>query len=273
MEELSFVIQGNVLPQALVNLPAVKSVKYFFPNSPIVVSTWGAEEEIIQLEDKFIVIINKKMEGRKYTGDAWAANFYRQARTVISGLKLVETEYACKMRSDCFFENNLLKDNYNKFLKTNKEFLHIEKLIRFPYFNFGCDWFQIGQTSKLKEIWGKLDTTELDLQYYNHFKKHGYDNLPNFYARYHSEQLVYMSQFGISYEGRHVIPSFSEYLQQRFHYKNTIFLTGKKDIGLNSVKYPNKKLDIFPAFINLDIIYFFKIFFEVLIGRMLCFFS
>lgn len=270
LDQVTFVIQGKFPLQDYESLPAVKTIQKNFPESAIVLSTWGLEGKVIDLGDKMKIVVNKELKNKNFKGDAWSANFHRQARTVISGLNLVQTKYACKIRSDCFFEDNSLRMIFCRFIKSNKKYIQVEKFLRFPYFNYGSDWFQIGRTSNLKEIWGKLDATTLDLEYYDQFKAHHHDNLTNFYARFHSEQLVYKFQFDVGYEGRHIVPTSIQYLQQRYAYKAKIFMVGKKDIGLNSKKYPNKKLDRFPYFLNCNVIYFFKIIFEIIIGRILC---
>ena len=170
----------------------------------------------------------------------------------------MNTDFACKLRTDCYFTNSSLQNLFESFVESEKEYLHVEKLIRFPFYNYGCDWFQIGTTAEMKRLWSRLEQEKINLNFYDKFPKHGYDPLSNFYANFHPEQMVYMSQFGVRYSGRDYKPTMNEYIEQRYYYKEKVFLVGKHNIGLNH-KYPNKKLDIYPSFLNYHVPFFLKL--------------
>ena len=270
MKNLTFVIQGPVSQTDVTTLPAVISVRTFFPQSPIIISTWGETYSVKYLEDNLTLVHNSELPTLKYAGDPWAANFHRQIRTVVSGLNLVKTEFSCKLRTDCYFTKPTLRKFFEKFVTSEKEYLQVEKSLRLPFYNYSSDWFQISTTTKMQNLWSRLDQVRIDLNWYREFPKHCYDPLAGFLANYHPEQMVYVAQFGIRYVGRHYQPSMYEYIKQRYRYRDKIFLVGKQNIGLDSTKYPNKNMDFFPIFLHYRIPFLLKLMLEILIGRFTC---
>lgn len=271
MKNLTFIIQGPVLQNDIRTLPAVVTVRNFFPQSPIIVSTWGEMGMVRHLEDNIIVVYNSELPDRVFAGEAWAANFHRQARTVMSAMEFVNTDFACKLRTDCYFTNTSLRSFFDRFVASDKEYLQVEKIVRFPFYNYSCDWFQIGKTSNMRRLWSKLDKELVDLNYYSKFPTHHFDPLSCFFAKYHPEQLVYLAQFGVRYSGRHYKPKMYEYIRQRYYYKEKVLIVGKRNIGLESSKYSNKRLDFFPSFMNFRALFFLKLIVEILIGKLVCF--
>lgn len=240
MKDLTFVIQGPVDILNIYKSSAVKSIKKYFPDSKIIISTWGQTAQCVTNEH-ISIVTNIDPGAPHVRGDKWAINFRRQGVSTLGGLAHCKTIYACKIRSDCYFVTNSLRKFFVDYLRSGKKFLFTDKLFRFPYFNYASDWFQIGRTSDLIELWQESLRIEQQLEYFNVFKYSFYDKEVNFYARYHPEQIVYQALHpDESIIDRDFRPSVIDYMLYRYNFNKSYFTVGKINIDLKCVKYPNK---------------------------------
>lgn len=98
--DLSIIVQGPMHERLL------KSIPNYMRYGKVILSTWSphdTEKEIYAKVKKLnIGIITQKP--REYD---WfnRGNIYRQTSTVLAGLKLVQTDWVIKVRTDCYYHN------------------------------------------------------------------------------------------------------------------------------------------------------------------------
>jgi len=173
-EQISFVVQGPVQASVErqqnvgITQQCLQSIRHFFPDSPIILSTWKGQnldgltaDTILELDDPGPNCIFEDGKLKKLNNN-------RQLYSSHMGLKQVTTEYAVKIRTD----NKLISRNfvtlYEKYadiprqagfdylssrVVTNSAFFvssHSGKTVHFSK----SDLFDFGKTQDLLVIWG-----------------------------------------------------------------------------------------------------------------------
>lgn len=244
MNDLTFIVQGPVDIKDLNRNGAIQSIKKYFPYSKIIISTWGESKRIFIHSENITVVTNVDPGPGSARGDKWAVNFTRQGISTLGGLLYCDTKYACKIRSDCYFESDCLATVFVDFLKSKKRFLFTDKSFRFPYYNYAIDWFQIGLAKDLINVWEEALKIDQKLDYFKNFDYHFYDKRVNFYARYHSEQLIYIALHPEKkIVERNFHPNVFDYLKYRINFGKEYYTIGKINIGLMCSKHSNKVND------------------------------
>lgn len=110
MKEVTFCIQGAVsYSSAGINQTEklIKSIKYFYPQSPIIFSTW--ENENVEFANVERLVFSKDPgSGLRYKNRDERNNINRQIISTFSGLQEVKTKFVVKLRSDLLIENRQL---------------------------------------------------------------------------------------------------------------------------------------------------------------------
>jgi hypothetical protein len=110
LENLTFCIQGAVVVDRnghnlTENL--IRSVKLYYPKSPIIFSTW--ENEVVDnLEGVSLVKSKDPGSSFRFADSPEKNNINRQIVSSLAGLKAARTEYVVKIRSDLLIENRRL---------------------------------------------------------------------------------------------------------------------------------------------------------------------
>ena len=120
--DITFVVQGGV--DADLTPLALESICAHFPNSPIVVSTWE-NSQISSLENFKFTLIESKDPGcapRGEGSDSKPNNINRQIVSTRSGLKIVQTKYVVKFRSDFILKDTSFLNSFGRFNKFDSEY-------------------------------------------------------------------------------------------------------------------------------------------------------
>lgn len=267
MKDITFIVQGPVDIEDLSHNKTLKSIREYFPCAKVIISTWGRESGIFLHDKNLTIVTNVDPGSDSVSGDKWAVNFIRQGVSTLGGLLYCETKYACKIRSDCYFANDSLVAIFSDFVKSKKPFLFTDKITRFPYYNYAVDWFQIGPTKDLINIWNESLKIDQRLNYFDDFIYSFYDKEVNFYARYHPEQLIHIALHPeVKIVDRAFRPHVVDYLKQRYRFGESYYTIGKINIGLMCSKHPNRLNDYRTNFKTFKILSFVFPVFDLIIG-------
>lgn len=157
---LTFVVQGPVVK---CTKEVISSIKKYFPESPIVLSTWK-QENIDGYKEECSDIVQSTDPGdlgKLYENSDVKNNLNRQIVSTSAGLTRVKTKYAVKLRTDfCILNNNLtdiLGDDKYKEFTINSEFRIVKQRIvatgadrAYPFFCF--DFAFAGLTEDLMNL-------------------------------------------------------------------------------------------------------------------------
>jgi len=167
--DVTFVVQGPILdnPRNKITSNLIQSIRRYFPESRILISTWEGEktrtlprvEKIVYCSDPGAIIF---LEQPKTFN-----NVNRQIVSTKHGLKEVSTMYAIKVRSDLILKNDKILNSLSfldpsgrntkyKYLNsyvlvTNQTSVNPRKQYKYPFAI--CDWFWAGRTEDLLDIW------------------------------------------------------------------------------------------------------------------------
>ena len=106
--EISFVVQGPITKDINYNL---STIRYNFPSSRIIISTWEKEDISFLNISNYDEIIQNQDPGNMPPP---LHNVNRQITSTINGLKKVNTKYVIKIRTDCSLNSREFVDIYNK---------------------------------------------------------------------------------------------------------------------------------------------------------------
>lgn len=201
-EDISFVVQG---PIRVETKQCLNSIRTWFPNSKIILSTWENEDisnldydDIVFSEDpgSLDITINGEVVAKENTN--------RQIVSTYNGLDKVKTEYCMKIRSDNIVTSSVIIDEYAKSLtykrQTDCSWLKERIIISgintvdpksfIGYVYQISDWFFFGKTEDVKDYW-KQELIE-NVEYYTNQSAVGYDKYRggfNF-GRFSAEQNI-----------------------------------------------------------------------------------
>ena len=114
-KSISFVVQGQITN---LTKKTIDSIRLYFPNSTIILSTWKNNK--IDDLDYDSVILSDDPGGVEAKVSGGSVNTLRQIISTSEGLKKCNTEYVAKIRSDMIFYGNNLPLYYERY-KTLRE--------------------------------------------------------------------------------------------------------------------------------------------------------
>ena len=158
-EKISFIVQGQI---SNLTKKTTTSIRLFFPQSTIIISTWKNNK--IDDLDYDSLILSDDPGGVEAKVSGGSVNTLRQIISTSEGLKKCNTESVAKITSDMIFYGNNLPLYYEKYknFERNSEIFSSRVLIlengtlnprglyEMPY-HFG-DWFYFGKTKDIKKI-------------------------------------------------------------------------------------------------------------------------
>ncbi len=165
-KDISFIVQGSIglntqgLTKNGFTDICIKSIRKYFPNATIILSTWkGSDTKNLDYD----ILLENNDPGPNQMGD-YNSNCFRQIVSTINGLKMAKTKYAFKIRTDIKLCNNDIIDYFIKYNESDFDYNY--KLLnnrvvtlttcnpyrrtRWP-FNV-CDWIFFGLTEDLINI-------------------------------------------------------------------------------------------------------------------------
>lgn len=112
---ISFIVQGPIInTEEVTTSQVVDSIRHFYPNSEIILSTWENENTTGIGYDK--IVINKD-PGCFQRNDGLLINVNRQIVSTHEGLKVAENNLVVKLRTDTKIINNGILEVLNKLKK------------------------------------------------------------------------------------------------------------------------------------------------------------
>lgn len=196
MKDLTFVIQGSIHKHTKYFL---ESIRYFYPDSKVILSTWEGESEDGL---SFDVLIKSQDPGAVEHAPKQVNNVNRQIRSTLAGLKAVQTTFAVKMRTD----TQILERNLPRLLETlpegqlfSRKIIALNLFFRDPrkyplLFHIG-DIFQVGRTEDLIDLWDIPLAPEPETSLWQ--ERHGayslFNDWPQYNPRYVPEQYIFIA--------------------------------------------------------------------------------
>ena len=109
-KKISFVMQGPIHKEKNVTKNCCESIRKFFPESKIILSTWkGSNSDDLDIDEK----IESEDPGSDifyYNNQKLENNVNRMLRSSLNGLLAVNSEYSVKLRSDNYLQSNSLSN-------------------------------------------------------------------------------------------------------------------------------------------------------------------
>lgn len=166
---ITFVLQGPILQIAGENVTkrSAESIREFFPNATLILSTWSDQDTAGITRDKEVISLqplNWKLTGA--SSDTRTNNVNRQILSSRAGLLKVETEFAVKVRSDLVFTANRLSSILNRldcadsglYGVFSKRIIVLDRISIDPRkvlpLSFSpCDYLSAGLTEDVLKLW------------------------------------------------------------------------------------------------------------------------
>ena len=172
---ITFLIQGSIDNNFLIN-EVIKSVRKFYPNSTVLLSTWESSNYKNLNYDQIVLSRDTDLTYKFYSDSNIINNINRQIITTKNGLNQVRTKYVVKIRSDIILTSSSLLDSFKNLKKIslfglkNQIILPID-LSRNPskmkmLFHFN-DWLIAGVTPDIKKIFDIPLMSLVDLKFFN----------------------------------------------------------------------------------------------------------
>ena len=228
--ELTFLFQGPYENDVQIDVfkKNLKTINQFIYGCKTIVSTW--ENTKLKQDDNFILLKNLD-PGETYLDvhSKYSCNLQRQIVSTINGLRIVNTKYTVKLRSDLIIINDSIvkyltnleeQANNHSSLLTRRcivsSFTTIDPSMHVKLLHHPCDWIYAGRTQDLLKIWNASDFGSIQ-------KQPEITYLPN-----HSDQQFFLLR-PESYIWGNFISKFSDI---NFHYRN--LLSSKEAIKISN---------------------------------------
>lgn len=252
--DLTFVIQGEVQKKQLSK--NLNSIRYYYPRSKIVLSTW---ESSFTNEYDVDLIVKSEDPGScgEYFRNVSKNNCNRQIISSRAGLRKVNTKYAIKSRADNYFTNSsiphiieiaeglqlnsAISRNTSRLIIPSNLTLHPEKKI--PLLFHPSDFLIIGQAREVLEY---FDAPIYNYEALNKLEGSVGEVLHGFVPKFTNEQYLfinYLNKIGKNVFFKNAFDrSFLLIEECKKLYSNVFFMCHSNNIGFNNTKYPQNFL-------------------------------
>ena len=168
-KDLTFVVQGPIayMKQENLTLNLISSIKKFFPNSKILLSTWD-NPNLHEIPFLDYLVVNLDPGAEIFLDNPVTFNnVNRQIVSTYEGLKRVKTKFAVKVRSDLIFTNNRILNSLrnidfagrnteysvlrNHIVVSNQTSINPKRGQVLPFHI--CDWIWAGRVDDLLDVW------------------------------------------------------------------------------------------------------------------------
>jgi hypothetical protein len=265
--ELTFIVQGPTFGKKGEKFAqySCESIRSFFPQSLIILSTWVGQN--VQNID-FDKLVLSQDPGAEVVIDSSQTlnNVNRQIVSTFAGLRTSETKYSIKIRSDLtFINNNLLRILDERPIKNNEfpedlleEYVVVSNVtsinptVSLVLPHHPCDWIYAGLTADLHKIW------DIGLMPNSWFRYYSNNPWPkdvwhekNYLSLFRPESYIW-SSFLKKYKKIDFMNSFDSSLtnlsnSNKFIALNLVIQTNKS-IGIKSLKNRITKITLIPSY-------------------------
>jgi len=250
-KDISFVVQGPIVLKDNQTYKCLNSIRKFFPQSKIILSTWK-DSELSKLDFDEVILSNDP--GAKYLSfNNYMNNINRMIISSKAGILKARTKFTVKLRTDMLVINSnlatLLSSIENKkglfkskiIIPSNwsKNPDYDEKMLFHP-----SDFLYAGLTDDLRDLFSLPLMNESDMTWFLHNQIPKNAAIPSFIPRYSNEQYIFIS-FLNKKKFMHGINHAFDYSKKSHEAHNKFFLDNlvlkhAKNIGVNCQKYPYK---------------------------------
>jgi hypothetical protein len=250
--KISFVIQGPIHKEKDVTKNCCKSIRKFFPESKIILSTWKGSN----LDD---LDIDEKIESDDPGSDVFYSNNHKIENNInrmlcssLNGLLAANSEYSVKLRSDMYFQSSSLSNLLGTISESKSKFTKKKILIpsnmainpdrEIKLLFSPSDFFFAGLTEDLVDLYSIPLVSDEELKYFNSYKE-GYENILRIRSRakYSSEQHLFCSfikkKMKINFKNAFDYNKNNKSVHNEV-FSNLFMMKNNKRIGMNSYKYP-----------------------------------
>lgn len=213
-EDITFVVCGKIIESGCLSTArCLKSIRRFFPESPIILSTWEQEsvnllkglydELVVSKEDKRLLQYPSILDHLKRPNTVNV-----QQVTGFAGVSRVKTTWCVKTRTDfllggdafykLYLHWNAALDRYNPEYRVFKQrilapWLFTENPEKNAIAYMLSDFFQFGLTEDLQMLWdGHLESDET-LDFFRSYNIEHFNNPEQYNHRYNVEQCFFMN--------------------------------------------------------------------------------
>ena len=214
--DITFICSGRIFHHGpFSTLNCFKAVKKYFPQSPLILTTWKGEN-INNLRPYCDKIILTKLPPMPYSTCLKSCSWYPkpnsydlQQKCVSAGLKKCQTRYAVRLRTDFVLQNDTFLSNYQTYLaafpsRLPSYSLFQEKVLIYslgtispytkdlPLIHHPSELFHFGLTSDLQKLWCNNKMPSKIAAYFSN-PSPKYPNPCLFNHRFTPEQWIWLS--------------------------------------------------------------------------------
>jgi hypothetical protein len=257
-KNVSFVVQGPVIPK--VTRRTLKSIRAFFPESTIILSTWKKEIVDDLIFDEVVFNNDPGAKFRYLINGETLNNNNRQIVSTQKGLSKVKTVYAVKTRTDVFFESSALLHEmelcFQLKMKFGKDCLYKHLLVPSnltinPRKSLNLafhpsDFFIAGTIEDLIDLFDVSLMTKEEMNWFQKCDVPVQACVPDLNSKFSNEQYIFTSflkKKGIAFKFDNAFDSSVENIKLTEKlFANLFYLRSTRKIGINSSKHPQNFL-------------------------------
>lgn len=249
-KEITFVLQGPIIIENDRTKRSCDSIRKYFPDSKIILSTWKNANSIDLDIDEKIESEDPGSNHLYYENGKVFNNINRMIVSSLKGLLSVKTKFAVKLRSDMYLQSsnlsnllgiiNLSNSNYarkkivipsNMAINPDRE----HKLLFHPSDNFFA-----GLTGDLIDLFDIPLMNESQMTYFKNNESERKNNTP-ILARYTCEQYLFLSfinkKIKINFKNAFDFNRENKLIHDKI-FSNLFVMYRNTKIGINGYKYP-----------------------------------
>jgi hypothetical protein len=205
--DITVVFQGPLVRGSGGTAEQIRRTQLVLPDAHYILSTWtGSELAGIDVDDIVLSVDPGGLSGIKRRDNANEPNnINRQLLSTRRGMDLANTEYAIKLRSDCFLEHAGFLHWFERVRADGPARIVASSLFTIDPMMFEqmsyhvSDWFQFGETSALRDYWSAAFMNEADASYY---ERHPYAEHSTFMDRRFRSRLAVEQYVASQYAAR-----------------------------------------------------------------------
>lgn len=249
---ITFVMQGPVIKNKNITKNCCISIRKYFPESKILLSTWKNTETNDLDIDKKIETHDPGANSFYYRNQKIPNNVNRMIASSLSGLVSVNTEFSVKLRTDMYLQSNTLSTllgviNKSKCIYTKKKILIPSNMAINPNRDLKLlfhpsDFFFAGLTMDLVDLYNIPLMNDEELNYFNSSKNNNFnENFMMLIPKFTSEQYLFYSfikkKIKFNFKNAFDFSKNNRIIHDEV-FSNLFIMKRNTKIGINCYKYP-----------------------------------
>ena len=202
-KNLTFVLQGPVITEDSITRKSCDSIRKYFPDSKIILSTWkNSKLDNINNVDDIVQSDDPGAEYYYYKNNKLLNNINRMLLSSLNGLNNSNSKFSIKLRSDMYFQsNNLL--NFIRLIDKSESLYTKKKIIipsnmalnpdkKYKLLFHPSDSFFFGLTEDLIDLFNIPPMDKNQMTYFDNISDYPEDKFP-IRSRFTCEQYLFCS--------------------------------------------------------------------------------